>query len=352
MNSNILPSQALMEAAFINRDEAYNGIFYTGVRTTGIFCNPACTARKPQLKNIEFFRAANDALAAGYRPCKICQPLVPAGENPDWVANLMSAVDSDPSRRWTDHLLRQGGYSPSQVRRWFQHNYGITFHGYCRARRLGKALTQIKNGRTVTASAFEQGYESLSGFNDAIKEYFDVPPSVAAKNQIVTVTRLSTPLGMMIAGATDKGVCLLEFADRRMLPRQFSSLSKRLGAIFVPGDNALLTELKQQLEAYFNGSLSIFTVPLATSGTVFQSRVWDVLINIPHGQTASYADIAAEIGQPTAVRAVAQANGANKIAILIPCHRIIGSDGQLAGYGGGVWRKRRLLEMEGVSLDY
>ena len=150
---------------------------------------------------------------------------------------------------------------------------------------------------------------------------------------------------------TDGAIVLLEYADRRMLPTQFKRLSTALRCVFVPGEDPLLTELSTQLAAYFEGERADFDLPLKTSGTVFQERVWAALRDIPAGATRSYADVAGAIGQPTAVRAVARANGDNRIAILIPCHRVIGSDGKLTGYGGGLWRKKRLLEIEAAAIQ-
>ena len=154
------------------------------------------------------------------------------------------------------------------------------------------------------------------------------------------------PLGPMVAGSVDDALCLLEFADRRMIEKQIVRLQKHLDCVFVPGAGAPFAELTSQLEGYFRGALTDFSVPLLAPGTEFQRLVWSRLRAIPSGTTRTYGGIAAEIGRPTAVRAVARANGDNRIAILIPCHRVIGSDGKLTGYGGGLWRKQRLLEIE------
>jgi len=150
----------------------------------------------------------------------------------------------------------------------------------------------------------------------------------------------------MLAGATDRGICLLEFADRRMLETQLRRLANHLNALFVPGSNTILEQLSEELTSYFDGRLNYFSLPLIMPGTEFQQAVWDALRQIPHGKTSTYKAIAESIGRPKAVRAVARANGDNRIAIMIPCHRVIGSNGKLTGYGGGLWRKQRLLELE------
>jgi AraC family transcriptional regulator of adaptative response/methylated-DNA-[protein]-cysteine methyltransferase len=258
----------------------------------------------------------------------------------------MRDFDAEPERRWTDQDLRARDLSPERVRRWFQVHHGMTFHAYGRARRLGLALGQIKQGSGVSQAAFSTGYDSLSGFNSAFKRHMGGAPTGLANTRIVTVTRITTPLGPMVAGAVDDTLCLLEFADRRMIETQITRLQKRLECVFVPGADALFDALTSELNAYFGGGLTEFSIPLLTPGTEFQRRVWGRLCAIPCGATRSYGEVAAEIGRPTAVRAVARANGDNRIAILIPCHRVVGSDGKLTGYGGGLWRKQRLLEIE------
>jgi AraC family transcriptional regulator of adaptative response/methylated-DNA-[protein]-cysteine methyltransferase len=232
------------------------------------------------------------------------------------------------------------------VRRWFKRVYGMTFLAYGRSKRIASALDSIRAGARVTASAFEYGFESTSGFSDAVRRDTGRPPRHADVDRVVTVTRFSTPLGVMFAAATDDMVCLLEFADRPMLETQLQRMRARIGCRYLPGTNVVLQRLEKELSAYFDGELSTFTIPLLKTGTPFQMKVWDRLCEIPFGSTTSYAVLAKDIGRPSAVRAVAKANGDNRIAILIPCHRVIGSDGRLTGYGGGLWRKHRLLEIE------
>ena len=346
MKTRAMPQRGEMVEAFLSRDGSYDGIFFTGVRTTGIFCRPTCSAKKPHENNVEFFSSTQAALLAGFRPCKRCRPMEPPGSRPAWLRELMRDFDAEPERRWKDQDLRERGLSPERVRRWFQSHHGMTFHAYGRARRLGLALGQIKHGSGVSRAAYRTGYESLSGFNDAFKRFMGEAPTVLTGANVVTVTRVTTPLGPMVAGSIDDALCLLEFADRRMIETQIARLRKRLNCVFVPGETALFVELSDELDHYFRGELKEFSIPLLTPGTDFQRCVWSRLRAIPSGTTRSYAEIAAEIGRPTAVRAVARANGDNRIAILIPCHRVIGSDGKLTGYGGGLWRKRRLLEIE------
>lgn len=335
-----------MIAAFLARDATYDGLFFTGVRTTGIFCRPTCSARKPKPENVEFFPTTGDALGAGYRPCLRCHPMQPADQAPDWLQPLLNAIEADPSARLRDADLRARGLDPGRVRRWFQRTHGMTFQAYGRARRLGHAFTEIREGKPVTETAFEHGFDSLSGFNSAFARFMGDAPSASKDRLLIHVTRILTPLGPMMAAASESALHLLEFTDRRMLETQLERLGKKTGAVLAPGRNALLDQTEGELAAYFDGTRTAFTLPLAPAATDFQQTVWDALETIPYGETRSYADQAVMIDRPTAVRAVARANGDNPIAIVIPCHRVVGSDGTLTGYGGGLHRKQFLLDLE------
>jgi AraC family transcriptional regulator of adaptative response/methylated-DNA-[protein]-cysteine methyltransferase len=346
MNTQVLPSREEMIQAFVNRSAEWEGVFYTGVKSTGIFCRIGCPARTPRVDQLEFFATARDALFAGFRPCKRCHPLEPLGAAPEWLRTLLKAIDETPETRWSDADIRALRLHPDRVRRWFQKNHGMTFHAYARARRLSLALSVIRRGASVVSTAFDHGYDSLSGFNEAFRNLLGTNPRSATQATVVHVTRILTPLGPMIACATNRGLCLLEFADRRMLERQLSYIRRHLNAVFVPASNPVLETASRELDAYFRRDLRHFTIPIDLMGTDFQRAVWKRLQDIPYGATCTYRDLAMRINVPKGVRAVGRANGDNRIAIIIPCHRVIGSDGNLTGYGGGLWRKRRLLELE------
>ena len=339
-------TNSIMYQALVNKDVSYEGIFIAAIRTTGIFCRPTCTARKPKKENVEFFRTTKDAILKGYRPCKVCNPLEKLGETPAYIKKILEQISSDPSTKLKDWDLTQKGIEPSKVRRWFLKNHGITFHAYHRMFRINSAFKKIQNGERVTSAAFDAGYESLSGFNDSFKSIFGVSPSNSKEKQIIIITRIETPLGTMFAGAVEEGICLLEFTDRKMLVTELKSLSKSLNANIIQGANRHFDLLKQQLEEYFDGKRKEFTVPLFTVGTEFQKSVWKELQTIPYGSTRSYLGQATAMGKSSSVRAVANANGMNRIAIIIPCHRVIGEDGSPTGYGGGIWRKKWLLDLE------
>lgn len=342
---NTTPPIAEMERAYLERDASYNGLFFLGVRTTGIFCRPTCPARKPLPKNVEYFPTARAALVAGYRPCKRCRPLE-SDDQPTWATDLIAEVERDPSSRITEMDLKERGIDPATVRRHFRQRYGMTFQAFARARRLAGALTQIREGEPLDAAVFESSYESHSGFHDAFTRIFDATPGNSRDRDCVFLSWLPSPLGPLVAGATADGVCLLEFTDRRMLEGQFATVRKLFDSPVVPGSNEHLEVLKQELASYFTGSLRIFSVPLIYPGTPFQRRVWDRLLEIPYGETRSYEQLATAVGDRKAVRAVGRANGLNRIAILIPCHRVVNKNGELGGYGGGLRRKRYLLDLE------
>jgi AraC family transcriptional regulator of adaptative response/methylated-DNA-[protein]-cysteine methyltransferase len=337
-----------MRRAYLRRDPAYDGIFLVAVRTTGIFCRPVCPARSPLPRNVEFFASAAEALFAGYRPCKRCRPMAVANQ-PEWAAKLLTRVEGAPSERITERDLGKLGIDPATVRRHFLKHYGMTFQAYTRARRLSAAFTAIRNGGSVDSAAFSSGYESLSGFREAFGQSVGCTPGASRGQGCVFLTWLQSPLGPLVAGATDEGVCLLEFTDRRMLPAQIETVKRLFRSPVLPGDHPHLERLAAELERYFTSGLRQFTVPLVFPGTPFQRRVWEQLLQIPYGETRSYHDVATAIGQPTAVRAVGRANGTNRIGIVIPCHRVVNKGGDLGGYGGGLRRKQFLLNLEQVG---
>ena len=197
-----LPTRREMLDAFLERDPAYEGVFVTAVATTGIFCRTTCPARKPRPENVEFFPTPGDALLAGYRPCLRCRPMKPEGQAPGWLDPLMRAVEDDPTHRWTDADLRALELEPARVRRWFKAHHGMTFHAYSRARRLGAAMGRITEGEGVARAAFDVGYDSLSGFNEAFRKLAGQPPTAVQGAPVAHVTRIPTPLGPMVAAAT------------------------------------------------------------------------------------------------------------------------------------------------------
>jgi AraC family transcriptional regulator, regulatory protein of adaptative response / methylated-DNA-[protein]-cysteine methyltransferase len=339
------PSHREMEKARLARDASYDGIFWIGVKTTGIFCRPTCSARTPLAKNVEYYHSIREALFAGFRPCKRCRPLEAAGARPEWVERLLARLEAEPDRRIREEELRGMGIEPARARRYFQRNFGMTFHAFARGWRLRGAFQLLKMGADLDQVALGHGYESHSGFRDAFQRLVGTPPGKSRASDCVTVSWVESPLGPLVVAATDAGVCLLEFSDRRMLETQFESLRRRFGAM-MPGNHPWLDQLRNELREYFAGQRREFTVPLVYPGSPFQEKVWNALRDINYGETRSYEQMAWAVGAPNACRAVGHANGQNRIAIVIPCHRVVNKDGKLGGYGGGLWRKQLLLDLE------
>lgn len=351
MSVTLAPEQ--MYAALARRDAEFAGAFVVGVKTTGVFCRPGCPARAPKAENCEFFDTAVAAMQAGYRACRRCRPMEPATGTPPWAAKLLAAMDADPSRVLTAADVRRAGAEPATASRWFKSHYGVTVQGASRARRIGVALSTIRAGGAVASAAAKAGFESESGFRKAVQELLGAAPGEAARagerGGVIVARWFDSPLGPLLGASGESGLCLLEFVDRRALATQLATLRRRLKRPIVPGSSPHLDRLERDLKGYFKDGARPFTVAIEAPGSEFQMHVWDALRAIPAGKTRSYAQIAAAIGRPTAVRAVARANGDNRLAIIIPCHRVIGSDGSLTGYGGGIWRKQWLLRHEGCE---
>ena len=332
--------------ALQSRDTSYEGIFFLGVKTTGIFCRPICSARKPLRKNVEFFPGKVEALHAGFRPCLRCKPMHTTGEVPTLVEKLRKQIEGDPAGRLRERDLIGMGIDPSTARRQFQRYFGMSFQSYHRARRMGSALAAVRKGINVLDTQLDHGFESSSGFRDAFGKLFGTAPSKSSGVLCLLSKWIESPLGAILALADDDGLYVFDWVDRRGLEREIVRLRAKTKFVIVPGSHRVLDQATLEIAEYFEGKRKSFTLPLAPRGTDFQRRVWDALLNIPAGETRSYADIARSIDQPSAVRAVARANGDNFRGIIIPCHRVIGSDGSLTGYGGGLARKQWLLDHE------
>jgi AraC family transcriptional regulator of adaptative response/methylated-DNA-[protein]-cysteine methyltransferase len=348
MNNSVnhMPAAAEMKRALYSKDSTYDGIFYVAVKSTNIFCRPSCPAKKPLEKNVSFYPSAKEALFAGFRPCKRCKPLSLKGSHPDWVNKLFEIADNSGTKRVHDYDIRNAGIEPARARRYFLKNYGMTYHAYCRSRRLGESLADIREGGTIDDAVFNKGYESHSGFRDAFFRIFGMPPGKAAGKDCIYTSLTESPLGSIILAATSKALCLAEFTDRRMLEYQVKTLKKYFKTAIVPGTNKIIEDAIKQLKEYFDGKRSKFELPLDFPGTEFQVKVWNELLKIPYGKTISYEELANKTGHRGACRAVGTANGMNRMAIIIPCHRVVNKGGKLGGYGGGLWRKQWLLNLE------
>ncbi|WP_311195388.1 methylated-DNA--[protein]-cysteine S-methyltransferase [Kaistella sp. 97-N-M2] len=343
-------SNELMYEASLTKNVDFEGVFWMGVKTTGIFCRPTCTARKPKPENVEFFQNTKAAILKGYRPCKVCRPLENINGTPEYIQQILKELREDPSLKFKDFDLVQREIEPATIRRWFQKNHGMTFHAFQRMFRLNTAFKKIQQGENIMETAYDSGFESLSGFNESFKTIFGVSPKNSKSYKIIDLKRIETPVGTMYAAAIEEGICMLEFTDRKMLETEFKDLAKSLNATIVLGENPHFQTLEKELSEYFIGERTRFSVPLSPVGTAFQKSVWKALMEIPYGETWTYRKQSEFLGDAKKVRAVANANGMNKISIIIPCHRVIGSNGTLTGYGGGIWRKQKLLELEKAIL--
>ncbi len=338
-----LPDAPTLYAALLRRDAAYDGRVWVTVSSTGIFCRLTCPARKPKAEICTFHDNIAACLAAGFRPCKRCNPMA----QPDpLVTDLLAALEADPTHRWTAADVTARGHDPSTVRRAFQRSFGMTFLDVARQRRLAAGFTALVAGDRVMDAQIDAGFESPTAFREAFARRVGLTPGAFRKDGRIRIDQILTPLGTMVAAADNSHLHLLEFLDRKALPREMQRLHQMIKGDIGFGTTAIIDLTAAQLQSYFAGERSEFSVPIARHGTAFTQTVWQALQEIPAGETRTYAQIAAQIGKPTATRAVARANGANQIAILIPCHRVLGADGSLTGYGGGLWRKDRLITIE------
>lgn len=332
-------------AAFDARDRSLDGRFVGAVKTTKIYCKPSCPARRPLRENVEFFENGTAARAAGYRACKRCLP-DDVGRDSEGVAKAIALIDSGEEGLSLQALANAAGYAPHHFHRIFKRATGVTPASYTRAARAKRAETALDREASVTEAIYAAGYSGPSRFYAHSKARLGMNPS-AWKNGGAGVTirwaMAQTTLGTMLLAATDKGICRLSFdEDEDQLHRRFPR------ATIVPGDSLFADLVNRAIEAVDHPA-QMPSLPLDVQGTAFQEAVWAQLQRIPPGETRTYAQIAAAVGKPKAVRAAGTANGANNIAVLIPCHRVIRTDGSMGGYAYGIERKEKLLMMEGVE---
>jgi AraC family transcriptional regulator of adaptative response/methylated-DNA-[protein]-cysteine methyltransferase len=334
-----LPRPSELHRAVDQRDPSYEGIFLVGVRTTGIFCRPTCPSKPALRENRRFFASSDAAVSAGFRPCRRCKPLEHAGTHPAWVSAVLALLDENPAARLTAATLERLGIHPAAARRYFLRSFGMTLQGYARARRLGLALDALQRGTPVLPAGFESGFESDSGFRDAFKRVFGVTPTEARGMPPIVVTLIASPLGPLVAAATDTGLCMLEFAERKKLPQQAADLRRWFARPVVPGTNRYTDQIARELDQYFGGTRREFSVPLELGGTPFQETVWRELLRIPYGATISYEELARRIGKPKAQRAVGMANGRNRFRSWCRAIGLFRRTGSCEGTEGGFGEK-------------
>lgn len=336
-------------AAVVKRTDPAEGMFYYGVMTTGVFCRPSCGARRPRRENVRFFSTVDRALGAGFRPCKRCTPTQqsPRARQAEKVAQICALIAQQAEAPQLAALAAAVGWSPGHTRRVFQQMVGVTPKAYAQALRRERLHLALATAPTVTDAMFRAGYRSSGRFYEESQERLGMKPSTfqqQAHGQTIRFAVGECSLGSVLVASTEIGVCavLLGDAPEPLL----ADLQRRFNqARFIGGDAAYETTVAHVVGLIEDPGLER-QLPLDVQGTAFQQRVWQALLKIPAGKTASYSEIAAAIGAPRSARAVAQACGANPVAVMIPCHRVVRRDGGLSGYRWGIERKRRLLERE------
>jgi AraC family transcriptional regulator of adaptative response/methylated-DNA-[protein]-cysteine methyltransferase len=341
-----LPDSRILYQALLDRDPRYEGRAWVGVTSTGVFCRLICSARKPKFENCQFYGSISDCLEAGFRACKRCGPLAEAAADDPTVQKLLTALDAQPHKRWSEADIVRFGYDPSNVRRVFKRQFGLTFLELARLRRLKEGFTTLRAGETVLAAQIESGFESPSAFRAAFAALIGIAPGAFRNDALLQADWIETPLGSMVAISCQHRLHLLEFVDRKALATEVRRLLERQPGGLGIGTTPPTEQVRQELQAFFAGRSSTFQTPCALHGTAFEREVWAALQQIPAGETRSYSDLAAALGRPSSTRAVARANGKNQLAIIVPCHRILAANGDLTGYGGGLWRKRKLITLE------
>lgn len=341
-----LPNHKVLYEALVARDPSYEGRAYVGVSSTGVFCRLTCPARKPKSENCTFYDTVGRCIEAGFRPCKRCSPLGPAAETDASIQTLLVALEDDKERRWSEQDVMEMGFDPSTIRRLFKRHFGMTFLEMARQTRLRESFETLSAGGKVIDAQLDAGFSSPSAFRAAFAKLVGAAPSSFKKDALLKADWINTPLGPMVAVCDKSNLHLLEFVERKALPTELKKLKKSAKDDIGTGRFEPTEQIEEELTAFFDAKSDRFEVPLAMHGSDFTKGVWRELKKIPAGQTRSYGELAKQIGKPDAVRAVARANGANQIAIVIPCHRVVGADGALTGYGGGLWRKQKLIELE------
>jgi AraC family transcriptional regulator of adaptative response/methylated-DNA-[protein]-cysteine methyltransferase len=332
--------------AVINRDSEADGTFVYAVRTTGVYCRPGCAARLPKRANVRFYRDPKDAERAGFRACRRCRPDVPRDNLP--VAAFIQAcraIEDDPGA--LDRAAQLAGMTPTRLRSWFRRALGITpkkFSQILRSRAVRKALDE---DHPVARALFAAGYGSLSTAYEEFGTMHGMTPAVyrqGAPGHAIYFAIARSTLGWVLVATTERGICRIELDDD---PGALEArLRDRFPNAAMIADDLAFAELVGRVVGAIETPAAGLDLPLDIQGTAFQRRVWDALRAIPHGSTATYAQVAERIGTPTAARAVARACATNPVAVAVPCHRVVRGDGGLGGYRWGIERKQALLERE------
>ena len=347
MTQSTFPQAEICWQAILKRDNAYDGLFYYGVRSTGIYCKPSCSSRQPRPDQVTYFLDQTTAEEAGFRACKRCQPKAQISAVDALVEKALTHLDQATEPLTLHELSTLLGVSPYHLQRVFKAHTGLSPRQYAAARRLEKFKKVAQTSSDVTSAQYNAGYGSTrSLYQQAARELGMTPAAYrrGGHGMVIHYAFIASRLGQILVAATERGLCAVRLGDERQ-SLETDLISEFPAAQCVPTTDGLERWL-QMLQAYLEGEPLPGEVTLDTHATPFQLRVWEALRRIPYGQTTSYSQVAAAIGQPSAVRAVAQACAANPAALITPCHRVVRSDGSLGGYRWGVERKQMILAQE------
>lgn len=341
--------------AVLARDSAGDGKFVYAVRTTGVYCRPTCPSRRPNEQNVEFFVTADEARQAGYRACARCRPDAQASKAEDVVRRAKQFLDESIANGnasvTLEDLGESLGISPYHLQRTFKTHAGITPKQYLQERKMQILKEQLKRGAAVTEAVYEAGFGSTSRVYEQSTRELGMTPGAYARGgrgEVIVYAVAETALGIMLVAATERGVCALMFADGdEQLVEDLHAQFALAKLIRVGPHDERLERWVAAVESYLAGNATALTsVEIAYDGTALQQAVWRYLRTIPFGETRTYTQVAAQVGKPNAVRAVASACASNKIALAVPCHRVLRADGSLGGYRWGLQRKAELLRRE------
>jgi AraC family transcriptional regulator of adaptative response/methylated-DNA-[protein]-cysteine methyltransferase len=336
-------------ASVLARDPKADGTFYYSVSTTGVYCRPSCTARRPRPENVHFHRTRDEAERAGFRPCRRCQPdkLSPAAQQGDKIAAICRRIEASEEVPSLEELASEAGLSPYHFHRVFKAVTGLTPKQYAAAHREERVRSALGASSTVTEAIYDAGYNSSGRFYEQADEVLGMKPSDYRAGGARTAIRFAVgkcSLGSILVAQSERGICAILLGDDP--GALVHELQDRFPHAELIGGDAGFERLVSRVVGFVETPAVGLDLPLDIRGTAFQQRVWQALRKIPAGSTASYAEIARRIGSPRSIRAVAQACGANTLAVAIPCHRVVRNDGALSGYRWDVERKRALLERE------
>jgi len=340
--------------ALLNRDESVDGKFFYGVKTTGIYCRPGCASRLPKRENVHFFLSSDDAEKAGFRACKRCQPSTEIQKYPHQTAiiNACLYLDNAETQPSLEELAKSTGLSTFYFQRLFKNAVGVSPKQYYMQKRLERIRDNLQHHERISDAIYDSGYGSNSQFYTHAPDTLGMRPSQYKNGGIgmnITFTIIQSYLGWVLIAATELGICAIDFGDSPEILEE--KLSQRFpNAIITKGDTNL-SNWATSILSFLNSPTQDLSLPLDVIGTAFQRQVWSALKDIPLGSTASYIEIAQKIGKPKASRAVAKACASNPVAVVIPCHRVIHSNGSIGGYHWGVERKLKLLTSESESSE-